>query len=215
MSQNDERFADLEGVIESEADLAELVAAPMPEAIAKVVDHIDDVCRAFIAKSPFCLIASANPDGHIDVSPKGDPPGFVRVLDDRRLAIPDRPGNRRVDTFHNLLRDPRLGMIFLIPGKTETLRVSGEARIVRDETLRRSLAYKGHEPHLAVVVYVERAFVHCPKCMIRGSIWKPEAWPASDDVPDLRRAMIRQAKLDTTPAALEAKAERAGVTKLY
>ena len=169
----------------------------------------------FIAKSPFCIIASSDPQGTIDVSPKGDPPGFVRVLDDKRLAIPDRPGNRRIDTFHNLMRDPRVGLLFIIPGKTETLRISGEARIVRDLELRESLQFKGKVPALALVVYVTHAFMHCPKCMVRGSIWQPDAWPDSEKIADIGTALIAHAKLDETPEQLRDIAEREGLTTLY
>ena len=136
MTAATDKFAGIQDIVTSAEDMQSVLGEPMPQVLIKEIDHIDDICRDFIAKSPFCVIASANPGGHIDVSPKGDPVGFVRVLDEKHLAIPDRPGNRRADTFHNLLRDPRLGILFIIPGKTETLRVSGEACITRDESLR-------------------------------------------------------------------------------
>lgn len=215
MTSDEGRFAGIGGVITSEAELREIVAAPTAAVLAKVTDQLDEICRDFIARSPFLLVATAHPDGAIDVSPKGDPAGFVRVLDERRLAIPDRPGNRRTDTFHNLLADPRVGLLFIVPGKSETLRVSGEARIVRDESLRASMAVDGKVPELAVVVYVERVFMHCPKCMIRGRLWQPESWPDSAGLPDIGEAMIAHAHLDTTPEELLAEAEREGLTTLY
>ena len=215
VTQPDDRFGDIEGILTSDDELTDIIGAPLPQVIAKVTDRLDDICRDFIAKSPLCIIASSDPEGSIDVSPKGDPPGFVRVLDDKRLAIPDRPGNRRIDTFHNLMRDPRVGIIFIIPGKSETLRIRGEARIVRDPELRNSLQVKGKVPALAMVVYVTQAFMHCAKCMVRGQIWKPEAWPDSEELADIGTAVIAHAKLDDTPEQLREKAEREGLTKLY
>ena len=186
-----------------------------PHVLAKILDRLDEVCQAFIAQSPFVVIASASAEGHLDVSPKGDPAGFVHVLDDKHLAIPDRPGNRRADTFRNVLENPQLGLIFIIPGKTETLRVSGEARIVRDHTVREAMAVKGRIPECALVVYVERAFIHCPKCMLRSKLWQPEAWPDHTGVANIAEAMIKHAQLDMTPEELTAHAEKEGFTRLY
>lgn len=215
MDTGRDRFSDFDRIVTSVEEIEAVIGTPVPQVLAKVVDRLDEVCRDFIARSPFCVIASAGANGHIDLSPKGDPAGFVRVLDDRRLAIPDRPGNRRTDTFRNLLEDPRLGIIFIIPGKPETLRLSGEARIVRDEALRRSMAMSGRVPDFAVVVYIERAFMHCPKCMIRSKLWEPSAWPDASDLPTIGEAMIKHGKLDTTPDALFAFAEKEGLTTLY
>ena len=215
MTSSTDKFSDFRDVVTSIEDVQSVLGEPMPQVLIKEIDHLDNICRSFIAKSPFCVIASANPDGYIDVSPKGDPVGFVHVLDDKHLAIPDRPGNRRADTFHNLLRDPRLGILFIIPGKTETLRVSGEARIVRDEDLRQSMAVDGKVPALAVVVHVERVFLHCPKCMIRSKIWQSDAWPDSTNVPAIGEAMIQHCKLDMTPDELFAEVVRTGTDRLY
>ncbi|MCH5377355.1 MAG: pyridoxamine 5'-phosphate oxidase family protein, partial [Planctomycetes bacterium] len=162
-------------IVTSLDDVRGIVGPVNPKVLAKDIDFIDDICRDFIAMSPFCVIATAGADGHIDLSPKGDPAGFVRVPDDHHLAIPDRPGNHRIDTFRNILENPRVGVIFLIPVKGETLRVVGEARITRDPDLLATMAVKDRPPQLALVVHVERAFMHCPKCVIRSNIWKPEA----------------------------------------
>ena len=215
MEQNTDRFAGFSDVITSVEPLDAIVGEPMPEVVAKVTDRLDDICRAFIAKSPFCVVATSSPTGHIDVSPKGDPMGFIHVLDDKHLAIPDRPGNRRADSFHNLLEDPRVGMIFFIPGKGETLRISGEARIVRDEALRQSMIVNDNVPELALVIYVERAFIHCPKCIIRSKLWQPEAWTDHSELPGVGAAMIKHGKLDMTEEELRAKAVESGATRLY
>ncbi|MEM7139178.1 MAG: MSMEG_1061 family FMN-dependent PPOX-type flavoprotein [Myxococcota bacterium] len=193
------RFAGFQDIIEDFDQVRAIIRKPIPAIEHKILDHLDPICRDFIAASPFVVLASRSPDGWLDLSPKGDPAGFVRVLDDHRLAIPDRPGNRRVDTFHNLLTNPELGLIFLVPGKGETLRVSGEARLVRDEALRQSMAVKGRVPEFAIVVYVERAFMHCPKCVMRSGLWKPERWGDASSVADIGTAMIAHAEIDQTP----------------
>jgi PPOX class probable FMN-dependent enzyme len=145
------------------------------------VQVIDEHSRRFIAQAPF--VASAGPQGMLDISPKGDPAGFVKVIDDRTLAIPDRLGNRPLDTFRNVLGNPNVGLIFLIPGVTYTLRISGNAIIVRDRELREAMAIKGKQPDHVLVVEVEHVLSHCPKCMIRSGLWEPEAWPDTSDVP--------------------------------
>lgn len=210
-----DRFAGFSDVVSSIDEVMEVIGDPIPSVITKVTDKLDDICRNYIAKSPFCFIASSDPDGVIDISPKGDPAGFVQVLDDKHLAIPDRPGNRRADTFHNLFKDPRLGLIFIIPGKKETLRISGEARIVRDQKLRQSMAINGKVPDLAVVVYVERIFMHCPKCMVRSKIWEPEEWPDHSDTATLQQAMIQHGELTVSGEELHAEAVASGTTRLY
>jgi len=208
-------FAGFHDIVNSLDDLRGVIGEPMLQALLKVIDRFDDICRAFIAKSPFCVIATSSPDGHLDVSPKGDPAGFVQVVDDEHLVIPDRPGNRRIDSYSNLLRDPRVGLLFIIPGKLETLRVSGTARIVRDEDLLQSMAVNGKAPRLGLAVHAERIFMHCPKCMVRSKIWTPDAWPDSAGLADIGEAMIRHGKLKETPEELFAEAERTGITKLY
>jgi hypothetical protein len=177
-------------IITDPAQFRQLMGEPPPPCVAKTIARLDRHCRAFIAKSPFLLIASSNARGQMDISPKGDPPGFVRVLDDLMLAIPDRPGNRRADTYTNVLENPRVGIIFLVPGKSETLRVSGRATIVRDRDLRESLAVYGKTPDFALAVEVQEAFFHCSKCIIRSSLWKPQEWPALEGLPSLAQTMV-------------------------
>ena len=184
-----------EEVITTPERLRQIVSQPTQAISEKVIDHIDDICRRFIAASPFAVIATRGGDGLIDVSPKGDPGGFVAVLDEKTLAIPDRPGNRRVDSFENILVNPEIGLIFLIPGYGYTLRVSGSARIVRDAALQRQLAMDGKPPDLVLVVTVQQAFMHCAKCIARSKLWQPGAWPNTKNVPSLAEAMVAHAKL--------------------
>jgi PPOX class probable FMN-dependent enzyme len=211
----DETFAAFEGVVSDEESLREVLGPPMQLAVDKVIDHIDDVSRAIIEKSPFALLASATSGAYPDVSPKGDPAGFVRVIDEKYIAIPDRPGNRRGDTLTNLLDNPYLAVIFLIPGKGETLRVSGECRIVRDQALRESMAVNGRVPELAIVMHVERVLIHCPKCMVRSSLWDPQAWPDTSDLPSVAEAMIAHTKVNITAEELVEIAEKEDVVRLY
>ncbi|MHA7775503.1 MSMEG_1061 family FMN-dependent PPOX-type flavoprotein [Roseibium sp. M-1] len=208
-------FAAFSDVIETAEEL-EAHAGTAPEKVrVKEITALDDLCRAFISRAPFCLIATADPEGVVDISPKGDPAGFVTVLSDTLLAIPDRPGNRRLDSYHNLLKDPRIGLIFLIPGKEETLRVSGEARIVRDADLLQRMPVDGKVPKMALVVHVTRAFMHCPKAMIRSKIWQPESWKNADDLGDIGDAMIKHGKLTQSPEALLEEATSEGLLRLY
>jgi uncharacterized protein len=181
-------------VISSPQRLRELAGQPSERARRKVIDHIDEICRRFIAASPFVIVASRGADGRLDVSPKGDPAGFVQVLDPQTLAIPDRPGNRRLDTFENVLADPQIALIFLIPGNGDTLRVSGRASLVRDRTLQARLAVNGKTPELILIVRVEQAFMHCPKCIVRSSLWTPDHWPDRAGVPALADAIMAHAR---------------------
>ena len=151
----------------------------------------------------------------MDVSPKGDPAGFVHVLDDHTLAIPDRPGNRRADTFTNVLQNRGVGLIFLIPGKLETLRVNGRARIVRDQVLRERLAMQGKLPQLALVVTVEQAFIHCGKCMIRSGLWDHAKWPDTRALPSQARCLIDHGNLDDSVEAVEASIAASRAANLY
>lgn len=215
MDAEDSRFAGFSEFVSTEEALRTILGTPPPRVTNKVQTRLDAICLDYIARSPFCIIATANADGHIDVSPKGDPVGFAKVLSDTMLALPDRPGNRRADTFSNLLTNPRIGLMFIIPGKGEVLRVRGTARIVRDSALRETMAVNGKVPALAIVVAVEEAFVHCPKCMVRSGMWKPDMWPDLTGAADIGLAMSVHSKLPGTLEEQFAQAERDGLTKLY
>jgi uncharacterized protein len=154
-------------VITTESELRDLVGRPNRWLTSKMLPRLDQKCRQFIASSPFSAC------GPIDLSPKGDPPGFVRVLDDSTVVIPDRAGNRRVDTFLNVLQNPHVGLVFLVPGRRETLRVFGSALIVRDQDVRNAVAVDGRAPDLALVVAIDRAFFHCGRCITHSGLWEP------------------------------------------
>lgn len=163
--------------------LREVYPPPAERSLDKELDHLDDHCRRFIALSPFMLIASADGDGACDVSPKGGPPGFVRVLDDHRLLIPDATGNRRLDGMQNMLVNPRIGLLFLIPGMGETLRANGAVGLTRDPELLEGLQTGGRPAALALVVQVEQAYLHCAKALIRSGLWRPETWTEPSQLP--------------------------------
>jgi len=162
--------------ITSEAELRELLGEPMPRAVTKERQALHETDREWLAASPFCLIATSAAEGSCDVSPKGDPPGFTKVLSDTAIAIPDRYGNRRADGFLNLLANPHVGLLFLIPGRKETLRINGRARIIRDAPFFDDMIVKGHRPSLALVVDIEQIFFHCMKSFMRARVWEPETW---------------------------------------
>jgi PPOX class probable FMN-dependent enzyme len=162
--------------------LREIIPQPNELARRKQISVIDEHCRAFIERSPFLFLATSNARGDCDVSPKGDAPGFVQVLDERTIAIPDRPGNNRLDSLCNILENPHAAAIFIIPGAEWTLRVNGSATIVRDEHILERCAVNGKLPLLAVAIDVEEAFLHCPKCMLRSKLWDDESWTAKDDL---------------------------------
>ena len=168
-------------------ELVALVGEPQQRARDKVRTTLHDLDRQWLAASPFCVLATSDAEGRLDASPKGDPAGqLVRVLDDTTIALAERPGNKRVDGYRNVLGNPHVGLIFLIPGRDDTLRVNGRARLVSDADWFDDLAVRRHRPVLALVVDVEEVFYHCAKAFLRASLWQPETW--TDPVPP--RAVI-------------------------
>jgi PPOX class probable FMN-dependent enzyme len=162
--------------ITSEAELRELLGEPVPRAVSKERVALHERDKEWLAASPFCLMATSAADGTCDVSPKGDPPGFTLVLDDATIAIPERPGNRRADGFRNVLANPHVGLLYLVPGRGETLRINGRARLVREAPFFDAMIVKGHRPRLALVVEIEQIFFHCAKAFLRSKLWEPESW---------------------------------------
>jgi len=160
--------------IRDEAVLREVIGSPTELVLTKIADRLNALTRQFVEHSPFVCVATARPDGGLDVSPRGDPPGFVRILDERTLLLPDRPGNRIADTLTNLLEDPRIALLFLIPGIGDTFRVNGRARIVDDAELLAPSAVDGKVPRLGLLVSIEEAYTQCSKALIRSDLWNPE-----------------------------------------
>ncbi|PZG02850.1 pyridoxamine 5'-phosphate oxidase family protein [Micromonospora deserti] len=189
--------------ITSHEELRELLGTPTARAVDKERTRLHVRDRQWLAASPFCLVATAGADGTCDVSPKGDPPGFALVLDDQTIAIPERPGNRRADGYRNILDNPHVGLIFLIPGRTDTLRINGRARLVRDAPWFDDMVVRGHRPVLAVVVEIEQVFYHCAKAFLRSELWQPETWQ-----PDVLPTRARLVKEVEAPAESLADLER-------
>src|SRR5262245_3551744 len=159
-----------------------LYGTPVEAAVAKEIDYIHDHYRAFIDKAPFVVVATVGPEG-LDCSPRGDPPGFVRVRDERTVLIPDRRGNNRVDTLRNLVRNPHLSLSFMIPGIGNTLRINGRAEISADPDLCQSFAMRGQAPKTVLVVTAERVYFHCPKALVRSRLWSADVQIARSELP--------------------------------
>ena len=157
-----------------EAELRGVLGEPTELVRKKIADRLNPLTRQFVERSPFVVVATGSRDGGLDVSPRGDPAGFVRILDERTLLLPDRPGNKLADTLTNLLADDRIALLFLIPGVNDTFRVNGRARIVDDPELLAASEIDGKVPRLGLLVEVEEAYTHCPKALLRSELWNPE-----------------------------------------
>jgi PPOX class probable FMN-dependent enzyme len=179
-------------IIEDIAEIRGIYGQPAERAVKKQLPRLEKHSRAFIALSPFLVIATADRNGRCDASPKGDAPGFVTVLDDHTLLIPDRLGNNRVDTIGNLLDAPGVGLIFFVPGLLETLRVNGTARITTDPALLEPTAVNGKVPRSGILVSVEEVYFHCGKALIRSDLWNPDKHVARSDFPSLGRIITEQ-----------------------
>lgn len=202
-------------VFGSESALRDVIGQAGRQTAAKVIDHVDDLARRFIAASPFAVMATRRADGGVDVTPRGDPPGFAAVLDRKTIALPERPGNGRIDALVNLLADPKIGLLFMIPGHGDTLRVSGSAKIVQDAALSRRLTVRSHSPEVIVLVTVERVLSHCPKAFVRSSLWRAEGWPDTSEVPSLAEMMVAHAGLAETVEEMQHIIDEDGNKRLY
>lgn len=187
---------DIPGLVEvtSYDELREVVPAPLQATVDKTRKELHELDKQWLAESPFCLIATSAADGSCDVSPKGDPAGFTKVLDDRTIAIPERVGNRRIDGFLNVLSNPHVGLIYLLPGRGETLRINGRARIIKEASFFDDMIVRGNRPQLALLVEIEEIFHHCSKAFLRSKLWKTETWnpDAVPSRPELAKALDRK-----------------------
>ncbi len=186
---------DDEYLVRDRQALREIVPEAGPRPAGKVIDHVDEVCERFIAASPFLVLGTYGPDGLVDLSPKGDPAGFVSVIDRKTLALPDRLGNGRLDSFENLMENPAVSLIFVIPGHNDTLRIGGSGKLTTQPDILDRLAHNGRPPAMALLVRVEEAYLHCAKSMVRSRLWHPGSWPDTGDVPSLAEAMVAHGQL--------------------
>lgn len=182
--------------ITSAAELRQLLGEPAPRAATKERTRLHPRDREWIATAPFAVLATSDAEGRCDASPKGDPAGFVHVIDDHTLAVPERPGNRRGDGYFNILSNPHVGVLFLIPGRNETLRINGRARLLRDAPYFDDMVVKGHRPILAIEVAIEQIFYHCAKALLRSDLWRPERWP-EDSLPS-HAVLVKEVQRNTT-----------------
>ena len=193
-------------VLTTEEEVRELYRHPHELVRRKKIDQLDDGCRAVIAATPLVLVATSAPDGSCDVSPRGGPPGFVQVLDDHRLAIPDLSGNNLLDSITNLVANPHVGLLFVLPGRDETLRVDGQAWLTTDPTVLDGFTAELKRPKAAIGVAVEHAFIHCAKSFRRGQVWDPATW-APDGAPSAAELLTCHIQLEATAEQLAADLE--------
>jgi PPOX class probable FMN-dependent enzyme len=202
-------------LIEDEAGLRALIGEPGERARRKQLPAIDKYAREFIARSPMAMLATTGGNGSSDVSPRGDGPGFVIVLNDRQIAIPERPGNRRADSYTNILQNGGVGLLFLIPGMEETLRVNGRAQLVQDAPWFSDMMVQGKRPLLAIVVDVEEVYFHCAKAFRRSRLWDAETWPDRSMLPTLGQILKDQVNLEKSVAELDCDLEEAYAKTMY
>ena len=202
-------------VLTSMTEVRDVIDGIHPAHRLKVLDHIDTHCRVWIERSPFIVMSTVDSNGNLDASPKGDPAGFVKVIDAHTLAIPDRPGNHRFDSFQNIFETGQIGLIFLVPNRNEVVRVNGSAQIVRDLALRETMAIKGRVPDFAIVVHVKEAFYHCGKAIIRSQLWKPDLAASTDGLPTYAEALQEAAASEISFDDLDARLKHNDANRLY
>ena len=201
--------------IESEEDLRSFYREPSQIAKDKLLDHLDIHCQKMISLSPFVCLATTSADGSIDISPRGDPPGSVQVLNATQLLIPDRFGNNRIDTLSNLMHNPAIGLFFLVPGIIESLRVSGDARVITERALLESVAIQGKVPLTGILVDVKRAFLQCGKALKRSALWEGRYQIERSEMPSFGEILADQIDSDTSAAELDCSIDDAYKNKLY
>lgn len=196
-------FGELIQSLEQMEELRQQLGSPSRLAADKVITALDSYSRDFIAKSPFLVLSTADSEGRCDVSPRGDAPGFVKVLDDKHLFIPERPGNRRMDSIRNILTNPHVGLLFMVPGLGETFRVNGKAYISRDPELLELTAAGGGTPLLGIGVAMEEGFLHCAKAFKRSGLWQPESWLQEEERPSAARMLAAHVSAKAAAAVTE------------
>ncbi len=205
----------LKSLVTSASEVRASLGPDFPSQTAKIIDHIDPHCKVWIERCPFIVVSSIGASGLIDTSPKGDAPGFVKILDKHTLAIPDRLGNNRGDTFFNVLENPSIGIIFIVPKRKEVVRVSGVAEIVQDPDLLATMAVNGKVPTLALIVRVKEAFFHCGKSMMRSGMWEPEKWGSIDGLPSYAQALKDHGKMSDDLADIQGVVDNNENNRMY
>ncbi|MFG6494630.1 pyridoxamine 5'-phosphate oxidase family protein [Fictibacillus sp. UD] len=202
--------------VRSQEELREMLGSPSLRGQNKVIATIDGHCRDYISKSPFLVLSTSDAKGNCDSSPRGDAPGFVYVLDDQHLIIPDRPGNKRVDSMFNILSNPKIGLLFIIPAMGETLRINGEAAIIKDEEILSKMAVNGKSPQLGILVKVDQCYLHCAKAFKRSGLWEPESWSSKEDLPSAAKILAAHVNMpEMTEERIIADLEEGYKNRLY
>jgi len=184
--------ADAQFLIDTEEQLRAQYGETHAIAVKKCLSGLDEYCREYISRSPFLCLSTQSANGTADVSPRGDPPGFVKILDEKTLALPDRPGNNRLDSLSNIISNPAIGLLFIVPGFDDTLRVNGNAFLTHEPELLSSLAVNGRTPTLAIIVEVKEAFLHCAKAFRRSKLWQSDHWQDRKQLPSLTAMVTEQ-----------------------
>jgi PPOX class probable FMN-dependent enzyme len=203
-------------VVTSKEELRSVIGEPSKRAEDKVITKLDHHAQKLIKHSPFIVLSTSNQDGTCDASPKGDAPGFVHIIDEKHIIIPERPGNKRVDSIQNILSNPHVGLLFFIPGMEETLRINGKAFIIRDKKWLEKMVANNKTPQLGIVVEIEEIFMHCAKAFIRSNLWNPITWPERKSLPTMAEVLKEHAQLkDITVDVIEESLKESYTKRLY
>ncbi|PEF23703.1 pyridoxamine 5'-phosphate oxidase family protein [Bacillus pseudomycoides] len=205
----------INSLISTEEELRLILGYPSERAVKKVIPSLDYHCREFLSKSPFLVISTSDEFGHCDASPRGDAPGFVYVLNENQIVIPERPGNRRVDSILNILSNSRVGLIFFIPGLGESLRINGRATITKDEEILEKMQVRGRNPLLGIVVKIEECFIHCAKAFIRSELWNPDSWLEKEALPSAAKMLADHAEVNANEEEVARSLEESYTKRLY
>ena len=202
-------------IISTATEIREILGDVLFSQDTKVIDHIDEHCQMWIEHSTFAIISTSSNSGKVDVAPKGDPVGAYKILDKNTIAIADRPGNNRADTFTNIIENPQVGLMFIVPGRREVVRASGSAIIVKDPDLLASMSVNGKLPKLAIIIRVEEAMFHCGKAIVRSGLWTPEKWASIDGLPSYGQALVDHGKLSIPVKDMQEGVEQHEAKTLY
>ena len=202
--------------IESVEELRAILGEPSEVVQRKTIHYIDEHCRDFISKSSFVVLSTSDDQGFCDASPRGDSPGFVKILNEKTIIIPERPGNKRVDSMRNIVANPNVGLLFFIPGLGETLRINGKAVLIQDEEILKEMAVKGKVPMIGIAVEADECYVHCAKAFMRSGLWQPDSWMDRDELPSAAKMIKAHAQLkDFTVEQLEERLAKGYRDQLY
>lgn len=213
VKRSDKMDIPFKAIISSEHELQQLIGLPSNTVANKVIDRMDEHCKTFIKKSPLLLLSSADREGRCDTSPRGDAPGFVYIMDDDYLVIPERPGNKRMDSIKNILDNNHIGLLFIIPGVEETLRVNGKAYIIKDKEILYTMEVNGKVPVIGIGVKVEECFLHCAKAFKRSMTWNPTHWPNTSELPPASKILADHVNLPGVTDEVVAKSLEESYTK--